>query len=74
MGETKECLTLTCITHLDASQLSPTLMQIIYLSLLIQQMNPRKGPVKLIKRVKIAHSFLQSVLNQFRVIILSLPT
>ena len=32
-----------------------------------------KGPVKLIKRVKIAHSFLQSVLNQFHVIILSLP-
>ena len=31
-----------------------------------------KGPVKLIKRVKIAHSFLQSVPNQFRVIILSL--
>ena len=31
-----------------------------------------KGPVKLIKRVKIAHSFLQSVLNQFHVIILSL--
>ena len=33
----------------------------------------RKGPVKLIKRVKIAHSFLQSVSNQFHVIILSLP-
>ena len=32
-----------------------------------------KGPVKLIKRVKIAHSFLQSVSNQFQVIILSLP-
>ena len=32
-----------------------------------------KGPVKLIKRVKIAHSFLQSVSNQFHVIILSLP-
>ena len=31
-----------------------------------------KGPVKLIKRVKIAHSFLQSVSNQFYVIILSL--
>ena len=31
------------------------------------------GPVKLIKRVKIAHSFLQSVSDQFQVIILSLP-
>ena len=28
-----------------------------------------KGPVKLIKRVKIAHSFLQSVSDQFHVII-----
>ena len=33
---------------------------------------PFKGPVKLIKRVKIAHSFLQSLSNQFHVIILSL--
>ena len=32
-----------------------------------------KGHVKLIKWVKIAHSFLQSVSNQFHVIILSLP-
>ena len=32
-----------------------------------------KGLVKLIKRVKIAHTFLQSVSNQFHVIILSLP-
>ena len=32
-----------------------------------------KGPVKLIKQVKIAYSFLQSVSNQFHVIILSLP-
>ena len=32
-----------------------------------------KGPVKLIKPVKIAHSFIQSVSNQFHVIILSLP-
>ena len=32
-----------------------------------------KGPVKLIKLVKIAHSFLQSVSDQFHVIILSLP-
>ena len=31
-----------------------------------------KGPVKLINRVKIAHSFLQSVPNQFHFIILSL--
>ena len=30
-------------------------------------------PFKLINRVKIAHSFLQSVSNQFHVIILSLP-
>ena len=35
--------------------------------------NRQKGPVKLIKRVKIAHSFLQSVSGQFHVIILSLP-
>ena len=33
----------------------------------------RKGPVKLIQRVKIAHSFLQSVSNMFHFIILSLP-
>ena len=32
-----------------------------------------KGPVKLIKRVKIAHSFLHTVSNQFHVISLSLP-
>ena len=32
-----------------------------------------KEPVKLIKRLKIAHSFLQSVSNQFHVIILTLP-
>ena len=32
-----------------------------------------KGPVKLIKQVKIAHSFLQPVFNQLHVIILSLP-
>ena len=32
----------------------------------------QKGPVKLIKRVKIAYSFLQSVSNQFHIIILSL--
>ena len=32
----------------------------------------KKGPVKLIQRVKIAHSFLQSVSDQFHVIILSL--
>ena len=31
-----------------------------------------KGPVKLIKRVKIAHSFLQFVSDQFHIIILSL--
>ena len=31
-----------------------------------------KGPVKLIKQLKIAHSFLQFVSNQFHVIILSL--
>ena len=32
-----------------------------------------KEPVKLIKRMKIAHSFLQSVSNQFHFIILSFP-
>ena len=31
-----------------------------------------KGPVKLIKQVKIAHSFLQSVSDQFHIITLSL--
>ena len=35
-----------------------------------QNANGRKGPVKLIKRVKIAHSFLQTVSDQFHVIIL----
>ena len=38
-----------------------------------QLKSEEKGPVKLMQRVKIAHSFLQSVLNQFHVIILSLP-
>ena len=33
----------------------------------------KKGPVKLITRVKTTHSFLQSVSNQFHVTILSLP-
>ena len=33
----------------------------------------KKGSVKLINEVKIAHSFLQSVSNQFHLIILSLP-
>ena len=32
-----------------------------------------KGPVKLTRRVKIAHSFLQSVSDQFHIIILNLP-
>ena len=32
-----------------------------------------KGHVKLMQRVKIAHSFLHSVSNQFHIIILSLP-
>ena len=32
-----------------------------------------KGPVKLIKQVKIVHSFLQFMSDQFYVIILSLP-
>ena len=32
-----------------------------------------KGPVKLIKQVKIAHSFLQSVSTQSHLIMLSLP-
>ena len=32
-----------------------------------------KGPVKLIKRVKTAYSFLQFVSDQFHIIILSLP-
>ena len=38
-----------------------------------KQKEPNKGPVKLIKPVKIAHSFLQSVSSQFHFIILSLP-
>ena len=36
------------------------------------QFENEKGPVKLTKRVKITHSFLQSVSNQFHVIILLL--
>ena len=32
-----------------------------------------KGPVKLMQWVKIAHSFLQCVSNQFHIIILSMP-
>ena len=32
-----------------------------------------KGPLKLIKWIKIAHSFLQSLSNLFHFIILSLP-
>ena len=32
-----------------------------------------EGPVKLIKQVKIAHSFLKSVSNQFHVTILNFP-
>ena len=32
-----------------------------------------KGPVNLIKRVKIAHSFSRSVSDQFHIIILNLP-
>ena len=35
------------------------------------QNTSHKGPVKLIQRVKIAHSFLQSVSNLFHFIILS---
>ena len=33
----------------------------------------KKGPVKLMQRVKIANSFLQSVSKQFHFVILSLP-
>ena len=46
-----------------------------YLSLVKQQtyLELHKGPVKLMQWVKIAHSFLQSVSDQFHVIILSLP-
>ena len=33
----------------------------------------KKGPVKLMTRVKMAYSFLQSVSDQFHIIILSLP-
>ena len=39
----------------------------------LQLHNIYKGPVKLMQRVKIAHSFLQFVSNQFHVTILSLP-
>ena len=37
------------------------------------ELTASKGPVKLFKWVKIAHSFLQVVSDQFHVIILSLP-
>ena len=40
----------------------------------LQEITVLKGPVKLIKPVNIAHSVLQSVSDQFHVIILSLPT
>ena len=43
------------------------------LTFLLRDLPLSKGPVKLIKRVKIAHSFLQSVSDQFHVIIPSLP-
>ena len=39
----------------------------------VRKMILDKVPVKLIKWVKIAHSFLQFVSNQFHIIILSLP-
>ena len=39
----------------------------------LNHLKAAKGPVNLIKRVKIAHSFLQSASNQFHFIILSLP-
>ena len=39
----------------------------------LKQLVIDKGPAKLIKRVKIDHSFLQSVPDQFHVISLRLP-
>ena len=43
------------------------------LAIYLRFYRPRKALVKLIKRVQIAYSFLQSVSDQFHVIILSLP-
>ena len=51
---------------------SPWQQRIAYYMSILSPMK-LKGPVKLIKQVKIAHSLLQSVSNQFHVIILSLP-
>ena len=46
--------------------------QAVALNLVIPKEESAKGPVKIIKRVKIAYSFLQSVSDQFHVIIFSL--
>ena len=50
-----------------------TCMVFVHAHLIIGLFENEKGPVKLMQWVKIAHSFLQSVSNQFHVIILSLP-
>ena len=55
------------------SELNGTANLVIYLFCQCKLPDKLKGPVKLIKRVKIAHSLLQFVSNQFHVIILSLP-
>ena len=51
------------------SVLEYSIVEILNFESLIKE----KGPVKLIERVTIAHSFLHSVSNQFHVIVLSLP-
>ena len=59
--------------HCFANQSFQFLNSMPAIMLLFLLLNPNQGHVKLMQRVKIAHSFLQSVSNQFHVIILSLP-
>ena len=54
-------------------QLSMNIYALLHLNIRMMSQSLSNGPVKLIKRVKIVHSFLQSVSDQFHVIILSLP-
>ena len=48
------------------------LMQVIYI-FFPNKIYEKGGPVKLMQQVKIAHSFLQSLSDQFHAISLSLP-
>ena len=61
------------VTSLDQCVHCNSVVSICFGGNMINVIQTYKEPVKLIKRVKIAHSFLQSVSNQFHVIILNLP-